>query len=71
MFGVQTFFLSKSIGYLIRISLFSVDNTFLDKEIFTLFLFWIKYYRLVFVLCLQFFCKFIYLEKDKSLISYL
>ena len=39
MFGVQTFFLSKSIGYLIRISLFSVDNTFLDKEIFTLFYF--------------------------------
>ena len=37
MFGVQTFFLSKSIGYLIRISLFSIDSTFLDKEIFTLF----------------------------------
>ena len=37
MFGVQTFFLSKSIGYLIRISLFSIDGTFLDKEIFTLF----------------------------------
>ena len=37
MFGVQTFFLSKSIGYLIRISLFSIDGKFLDKEIFTLF----------------------------------
>ena len=37
MFGVQTFFLSKSIGYLIRISLFSIDDTFIDKEIFTLF----------------------------------
>jgi NCS1 family nucleobase:cation symporter-1 len=37
MFGVQTFFLSKSIGYLIRMSLFSIDSTFLDKEIFTLF----------------------------------
>ena len=33
MFGVQTFFLSKSIGYLIRMSLFSIDSTFLDKEI--------------------------------------
>ena len=30
LFGVQTFFLSKSIGYLIRISLFSIDNTFLS-----------------------------------------
>ncbi len=37
MFGVQTFFLSKSIGYLIRISIFSLDDTFLDKEIFTIF----------------------------------
>ena len=37
MFGVQTFFLSKSIGYLIRMSFFSIDSNFLDKEIFTLF----------------------------------
>jgi len=37
MFGVQTFFLSKSIGYLIRMSFFSIDSTFLDKEIFILF----------------------------------
>ena len=39
MFGVQSFFLSKSFGYLIRISLFSIDNSFLDKEIFTYFYF--------------------------------
>ena len=37
MFGVQTFFLSKSFGYLIRMSLFSIDNSFLDKEIFSYF----------------------------------
>ena len=37
MFGVQTFFLSKSIGYLIRISFFSVDNTILDQDIFLIF----------------------------------
>ena len=37
MFGVQTFFLSKSIGYLIRISLFEIDNSFLEKEIFLSF----------------------------------
>ena len=37
MFGVQSFFLSKSFGYLIRISLFSIDSSFLDKEIFTYF----------------------------------
>ncbi|MDC0855255.1 cytosine permease [Candidatus Pelagibacter sp.] len=38
MFGVQTYFLSKLIGYLIRIIIFSLDNTFLDQEIFLTFL---------------------------------
>ena len=37
MFGVQTFFISKSIGYLIRISIFTLDNNFLDQEIFLSF----------------------------------
>ncbi len=34
MFGVQTFFISKSIGYLIRIFIFNIDNNILDQEIF-------------------------------------
>ena len=38
IFGVQTYFLSKIIGYLIRIIIFSVDNTLLDQEIFLIFL---------------------------------
>ena len=38
MFGIQTYFLSKAIGYLIRIILFSFDASFLDKEIFLIFL---------------------------------
>ena len=37
MFGVQTYFLSKSIGYLIRIAFYSFDNTILDKDIFMVF----------------------------------
>ncbi len=37
MFGVQTYFISKSLGYLIRISLFSIDSAILDKDIFLLF----------------------------------
>ena len=56
MFGVQTFFLSKSIGYLIRISLFSIDSTFLDKEIFTLFFYGLNivdWFSFVFAICLQ------------------
>ena len=38
MFGIQTYFLSKAIGYLIRISIFSIDNSLLDQEIFLIFL---------------------------------
>ena len=32
MFGIQTYFLSKAIGYLIRIIFFSFDASFLDKK---------------------------------------
>ena len=39
LFGIQTYFLSKAFGYLIRIILFYIDNSFLDKEIFLFFLF--------------------------------
>ena len=38
MFGVQTFFISKSIGYLIRILFFNIDESILDREVFLLFL---------------------------------
>ena len=38
MFGIQTYFLSKSIGYLIRFIFFSFDNSILDQEIFLTFL---------------------------------
>jgi len=38
MFGIQTYFLSKVFSYLIRILIFSVDNSILDKDIFLFFL---------------------------------
>ena len=38
MFGIQTYFLSKALTYLIRISIFSFDNTILDQDIFLTFL---------------------------------
>ena len=38
MFGVQTYFLSKAFGYLIRISFYSINNTILDQDIFLIFL---------------------------------
>ena len=38
MFGIQTYFLSKAFGYLIRIFIFSIDNSLLDQDIFLIFL---------------------------------
>ena len=38
MFGVQTYFLSKAFGYLIRILIFSIDSSLLSKDIFLVFL---------------------------------
>ena len=37
MFGIQTYFLSKAFGYLIRVCVFSIDQSFLDNEIFLTF----------------------------------
>ena len=37
MFGVQTFFISKSIGYLLRILLFKIDSNILNNEMFFTF----------------------------------
>jgi len=38
MFGIQTYFLSKLFSYLIRILIFSLDNTILDQDVFLVFL---------------------------------
>ena len=38
MFGIQTYFLSKALSYLIRILFFSIDNNILDQDIFLIFL---------------------------------
>jgi len=38
MFGVQTYFLSKSFGYIIRILFFSLDKSFLDQDLFLIFI---------------------------------
>jgi len=37
MFGVQTFFISKSIGYIIRIILYQIDNQILSNEYLLMF----------------------------------
>ena len=39
LFGIQTYFLSKILVYLIRILIFSIDNSLLQKEIFIFYYF--------------------------------
>ena len=39
LFGIQTYFLSKILVYLIRITIFSIDNSLLEQEIFITFYF--------------------------------
>ena len=58
MFGVQTYFLSKSFSYLIRIAFHLFDNTILDQDIFLMFFLGmniIDWLAFVFALILQFF----------------
>ena len=38
MFGIQTYFLSKAINYLIRILIFTIDKSILEQDIFLTFL---------------------------------
>jgi len=37
LFGIQTYFLSKAFGYLIRIVIFSIDDSILNNELFLIF----------------------------------
>ena len=56
MFGIQTYFLSKSISYILRIIFFSIDNESLNKDIFLFFLSGlniIDWFSIIFVIILQ------------------
>ncbi len=58
MFGVQTYFLSKSFSYLIRIAFHLFDNTFLNQDVFLIFYLGmniIDWSAFVFAIILQFF----------------
>ena len=58
MFGVQTFFISKSIGYLIRIFIYEIDIHVLNNEILLFFFFGmnlIDWVSLIFTFLLQFY----------------
>ncbi len=58
MFGVQTFFISKSIGYLIRIFIYETDQSLISNEILLIFFFGlnlIDWFSLILTLLFQFY----------------
>ena len=73
LFGIQTFFLSKIFGYLIRILIYSIDNSLLDQEIFLTFLLglniidWISFGSVIIFQTLLF---SIGIQYNKKLINY-
>ena len=73
MFGIQTYFLSKAIGYLIRIIFFSFDASFLDKEIFLIFLLSlniIDWSSIIFAILIQVFLFSLGMNFNKKLIKF-
>ena len=73
LFGIQTYFLSKIFGYLIRILIYSIDNSLLDKEIFLTFLLGlniIDWFSIFFVIIFQTALFSIGIQYNKKIINY-
>ena len=73
LFGIQTYFLSKLIVYLIRIFIFTIDNTLLDQEIFLTFLLGlniIDWISILVVIILQTILFSIGIQYNKKIINY-
>ena len=73
LFGIQTYFLSKIFGYLIRILIYSIDNSLLDHEIFLTFflgLNFIDWISLGLVIIFQTLLFSIGIQFNKKLINY-
>ena len=73
MFGIQTYFLSKSFTYLIRISLFSIDSSILENNIFLVFILGlniIDWASIIIAILLQSFLFSIGINFNKKIINY-
>ena len=73
LFGIQTYFLSKLVVYLIRIFIFSIDNTLLEQEIFLIFLLGlniIDWISILVVIVFQTMLFSIGIQYNKKLINY-
>ena len=73
LFGIQTYFLSKAFGYIIRIIVFYFDPSILDKDIFLLFFLGmniIDWTSIVFTIIFQMFLFNIGMNFNKKLITF-
>jgi len=73
LFGIQTYFLSKAFGYIIRIIVFYFDSSILDKDIFLLFFLGmniIDWTSIVFTIIFQMFLFNIGMNFNKKLITF-
>ncbi len=73
LFGIQAYFLSKLFVYLIRIFIFSIDNSLLENEIFLFYYFGlnlIDWFSLVLVIVLQFLLFSIGIQFNKKIINF-
>lgn len=73
MFGIQTYFISKAFGYLIRISIFSYDPSLLDHVIFSFFYLGmniIDWISIIITIFLQWFLFSVGMNQNKKIIIY-
>ena len=73
MFGIQTYFLSKAFGYLIRIFIFSLDSSLLDQDVFLVFLLGlniIDWFAFIVSVTLQIFLFSVGMNFNKKLIKF-
>ena len=73
LFGIQTYFLSKILVYLIRITIFSIDNSLLEQEIFIIFYFGlniIDWFAIVITIVLQTLFFTVGMQYNKKIINF-
>ena len=73
LFGIQTYFLSKILVYLIRIFIFSIDSSLLEQEVFITFYFGlniIDWFAIIFTIILQTLLFSVGIQYNKKIINF-
>ena len=73
LFGIQTYFLSKLLVYLIRILIFTIDNSLLEQEVFIIFYFGlniIDWFSIVITIIVQTLLFTVGIQYNKKIINF-